>query len=123
MLGELSLIDEDFCSYRDILKNWVSLYRLIKFEQNASDHELNFLGFITHFLNNSNFCNHQSSIEQQDLLFAIYYSVKAAHKLKAIFYYLAFIRQALNEFIAYAKSAEILDVSDYQAWEPIPDSF
>ena len=58
-----------------------------------------------------------------DLIFFIYYSLKASHKWKAIYCYLPHIRRAFDEFIEYAKGPEILDHNDFPAWQPIPHSF
>jgi len=50
--------DDEFQSSRDLLKNYVSFYRYQKKTNRASKEELNLLGFLTHMLNNQNFCNH-----------------------------------------------------------------
>ena len=57
------------------------------------------------------------------MLFFVYYSLKAAHKFKTIYNYLPNVREAFDNYIAFAKSAEILDEEDLAAWEPIPQSF
>lgn len=74
-----------------------------------NEHEKHILGFLTHCLNNANFVSHQEDIELDDLLFLIYYSTKVCHKLKKVFFYLPHVRRILDEFIAYAKSFDILD--------------
>ena len=73
--------------------------------------ELNLLGFLTHMLNNCNYINHQpeDNVSQMDMLFFVYYSMKAAHKFKAIYYYLPQIKNMLDEYILYTKGGEILD--------------
>ncbi len=81
------------------------------------------MGFLTHCLNNTNYSNHQDQLEQMDVIFFVYYSTKACHKLKKVFHFLPHVRAELDEYIEYAKSGEILDENDLKVWEPIPDSF
>jgi hypothetical protein len=74
-------------------------------------------------LNNTNYVNHQDSINQIDLLFFVYYSTKACHKLKKVFHYLPHVWASLDSYIEYAKSNEILYEEDYNVYKVIPPSF
>ena len=111
------------CSDRDILSLWVNLYRTIRNDDTRvkTKHELDFLGFITHMKNVTNYTEHQSEIGQADLIFSVYYSTKACHKLKKIFSSLPHIRKELDNFIEYAKSSAVLSREDYLQYVPLPD--
>ncbi len=109
--------------YRDNLKNWVNLYRLIRNSGDQTENDKFILGFLTHCMNNANYVSHREIIDLHDLLFLIYYSTKACHKLKRHFFYLPHIRKELDEFIQFAKSESILDENDYAVWAPIPGKF
>jgi hypothetical protein len=111
------------CSDRDILSLWVNLYRTIRNDDSCvkTKHELDFLGFLTHVKNVSNYTEHQSEIGQADLIFTVYYSTKACHKLKKIFSSLPHIRRELDNFIEFAKSSAVLSHKDYLQYVPLPD--
>jgi len=104
------------------LKTLVSYYRNLRNSGTATKDELNLLGFLTHMLNNANYCEHQSDqvVSRMDLIFFVYYTQKASHKLKAIFSYLPKIRLALNNYLDFSKGPEILDLEDYNTWEQLP---
>ena len=109
-------------SYRDILSMWVNLYRTIRNDDSfgKTKHELDFLGFLPHVKIVTSYKKHQSEIEQDDVIFTIYYSTKACHKLKIIFYSLPHIWKDLDNFIEISKISAVISQRDYMQYFQLP---
>lgn len=102
-------IGNTFTSDRDIIYEWIAVFRNQAYQGTIDENRSRLLGFFTHIRNSINYSSHQTeeNISQNDLLFVNFYIVKSIHLLKREQAFNQY-KSLMDECIAYLKSDEIL---------------